>query len=209
MMTYRSHESWTISEEQEMLGRFKQGVYLKDIANSIGRTELAVRSRLAKLQLLPPVTAKDIERCRSRSSTRIERNETLVLPPEDSIPNAELLYERTKAFEATLDVQQAFHRFHFVYAIVNPAGKVYVGYSQDVWHRISQHNRSRGAVATRNCGPWFPFAIYCFAAEIDARLMETKVHRSFSEFVLKVEVSLREVLAQIGVPITRAQLTLI
>jgi hypothetical protein len=38
--------------------------------------------------------------------------------------------------------------------------------------------------------------------------METQIHRGFSDFVLRVEVSLREVLAQIGVPISRTQMTL-
>ena len=208
-MTYRSHEPWTVTEEQDMIAKFRKGVFLRGIANSIGRTELAVRARLAKLQLLPPVTVEDIERYRPISSTHVNGTEALVFRPQDSNPPGELSKKKNAVFEATLDVQQAFHRFHFVYAIVNSAGNVYVGYSQDVWHRISQHNRDRGAVATRNCGPWYPFAIYCFAAEIDARSMETQIHRNFSDFVLRVEVSLREVLAQIGIPIARTQMKLI
>ena len=208
-MTHRSHEPWTKSDEQDLLARFRSGSYPADIATAIGRTELSVRARLAKFRLLPPVTAKDIERYRSIRSTQTVETEASVDAPSTSRALEEESHEKTARFEATLDVQQAFHRFHFVYAIVNPVGQVYVGYTQDVWHRISQHNRDLGAVTTRNNGPWFPFAIYCFAAEVDARSMEAHIHRSFSDFALKVEVSLREVLAQIGVPITRTQLTLI
>lgn len=208
-MTYRSHEPWTKSDEQDLLARFRNGAYPADIANAIGRTELSVRARLAKFRLLPPVTAEDIERYRSIRSIHSEETDTSGCAQGTSGTLEEHSHESADRFEATLDVQQAFHRFHFVYAIVNPVGQVYVGYTQDVWHRISQHNRDLGAATTRNHGPWFPFAIYCFAAELDARSMEAKIHRSFSDFSFEVEVSLREVLAQIGVPITRTQLTLI
>ena len=108
-----------------------------------------------------------------------------------------------------VDVQQAFRRFHFVYAIVNSKGQVYVGYSQDVWHRVAQHNRNLGAVSTRCAGPWFPFAIYCFAAESDARAMESLVRRNFGDFISFGEASLREVLAQIGVPLQFSKLSLV
>lgn len=208
-MTHRSHEPWTKTDEQDLLLRFRGGAYPADIAIAIGRTELSVRARLAKFRLLPSVTAEDIERYRSIRSIHTEQTEASAGARTTSNALGEQSQKTADRFEATLDVQQAFHRFHFVYAIVNPVGQVYVGYTQDVWHRISQHNRDLGAVATRNGGPWFPFAIYCFAAEIDARSMEAHIHRSFRDFALNVDVSLREVLAQIGVAITRTQLTLI
>jgi len=209
-MTHRSHEAWTPTEERDLIARFKGGEYPGDLAKSIGRTELAVRARLAKFHLLPSVTAEDIEKYRTiRHSVAEPELETKSASPSElqsSKPEGE---EEKDRFVATFDVQQAFHRFHFVYAIVNPSGSIYVGYTQDVWHRISQHNRDLGAIQTRNCGPWFPFAIYCFAAEIDARSMELQIHRSFHDFALRVEKSLREVLAQIGVAIRSDQLALI
>ena len=113
------------------------------------------------------------------------------------------------ALSELVDVQQAFRRFHFVYAIVNSEGQVYVGYSQDVWHRVAQHNRNLGAVSTRYAGPWFPFAIYCFAAESDARARESHLRRTFDEFVSCTEASMKEVLAQIGVPLQSSNLSLV
>ena len=114
-----------------------------------------------------------------------------------------------KCVAQLVDVQQAFRRFHFVYGIVNSRGRVYVGYSQDVWHRIAQHNRDMGAVSTRHAGPWFPFAIYCLAAESDARNMECSVRQNFRAFILRTEISLKEVLAQIGVPLQPSKLVLV
>lgn len=208
-MNKRSHERWSSAEEQDLVRKFRKGAYPSEIAKDLGRSELAVRGRLAKFSLLPPISAEDIEKFRViRSDKTKTENES-----EDAIselPGLGVQLENASAqIEAAIDVQQAFHRFHFVYGIVNPNGQVYIGYSQDVWHRISQHNRNLGAVATRNAGPWFPFAIYCFAAEVDARAMETLIRRDFKEYALRVEVSLREVLAQIGVPITPSQLKLL
>jgi len=208
-MSARSHEPWSVADERDLVSRFRRGEYPGNIAKEIGRTELAVRARLSKFRLLPPVTAEDIERYRAIRSSHIEAVDQSDQSSPGTAGEGNQQSEVSDRFQATIDVQQAFHRFHFVYAIVNPTGHVYVGYTQDVWHRIGRHNRDLGAVATRNCGPWFPFAIYCFAAEVDARSMESQIHGSFAEFTLRVEVSLREVLAQIGVPITRSQLRLI
>lgn len=208
-MTNRSHERWTSSEEQDLIRRFRKGAYPSEIAKDLGRSELAVRGRLAKFDLLPPISAGDIKRFKAIRSdkTKAENQSEVAI---SVLPSLKVQIEKASGqFEATLDVQQAFHRFHFVYGVVNPNGQVYIGYSQDVWHRISQHNRNVGAVATRNAGPWFPFAIYCFAAEVDARAMETLIRRDFEKYALGVEVSLREVLAQIGVSITQSQLKLL
>lgn len=167
-MAQRSYEKWTPEEEQDLVRRFKAGAAPSDIAAVFGRSEPAIRSRLAKLDLL-----------------------CLVMPPDGGIEGE---------VNSSVDIQQAFRRFRFVYGIVNPTGQVYIGYSGDVWHRIAQHNRDHGAVVTAGRGPWFPFAIYCFAAEADARAMETFLRRNFAEFVRISEASLKEVLAQIGVP---------
>lgn len=208
-MTHRSYERWTTKEEGDLVRQFRGGTYPKDIAAKLGRTELAIRGRLAKHKLLPEVSLEDIEAYRSnRSAETVATTSAEGDISPASVVLGEVEVQEIK-FQATLDVQQAFRRFHFVYGIVNPTGQVYIGYSQDVWHRIGQHNRDLGAVETRNCGPWFPFAIYCFAAETDARSMESTIHRDFSSYARRVEISLREVLAQIGVPITTAQLRLI
>ena len=208
-MTKRSHERWTSSEEQDLVRRFRKGAYPSEIAKDLGRSELAVRGRLAKFCLLPPISAEDIEKFREirsdKTKAESESEDAISVPTHLKLQ----VGNASEQFEAALDVQQAFHRFHFVYGIVNPNGNVYIGYSHDVWHRISQHNRNLGAVTTRNSGPWFPFAIYCFAAEVDARAMETLIRRDFEAYALRVEVSLREVLAQIGVSITPSQLQLV
>ena len=140
-MTHRSHERWTAKEDQDLVGRFRCGSYPFEIAKALGRTELAIRGRLAKLNLLPPISAEDIEKFRSLRSQLTQPSEwgSFSTLNANTTKNSDTV--KSKTFGATLDVQQAFHRFHFVYGIVNPRGKVYVGYSQDVWHRISQHNR--------------------------------------------------------------------
>ncbi len=208
-MNQRSHERWTTAEENELICRFRNGHYPTAIALELGRSELAIRARLAMRGLLPPLSADDLTNLlpsqtrsadpplgadEARSASPVPAKQS-TFPAEESLP--------------AIDIQQAFRRFHFVYGIVNPNGRVYVGYSQNVWNRVAQHNRDLGAVATRHNGPWFPFAIYCFAAEADACAMETLVRRNFGEFALRAETSLREVLAQIGVPIPPLQLTLL
>ncbi len=198
-MTHRSHEKWTLEEDADLNQRFLDGAFPPDIAHDLGRSELAIRARLAKNNLLPVITAEDLAYF---SSLRAKALEPAIITSENEKPsNLEPILP--------IDIQQAFHRFHFVYGIVNPRSQVYVGYSQDVWHRVSQHNRNVGAVATKNKGPWFPFSIYCLAAEVDARAMETHIHRNFQEFSLRTEISLREVLAQIGVPFNFSELALV
>ena len=198
-MTHRSHEKWTSEEESDLISRFRDGAYPAEIARDLGRSELAIRSRLAKHDLLPVISAEVLDYFTS-----------LRAPPSEQPLKIE---EKSSFYEAAppvpLDVQQAFHRFHFVYALVNSKSQVYVGYSQDVWHRVSQHNRNVGAKATRNAGPWFPFSITCLAAEADARAFETEIHGNFPEFRQRSEISLREVLAQIGVPFEAEKIALV
>lgn len=210
-MNRRSHEPWSANEEYDLTRRFRGGASPSDIASAIGRSELAVRGRLAKLRLIPPLKTEEIAalssvRCASIDIRPGSNTDHVSLDTEKQV----MIDSIQSAFQTpSIDVQQAFRRFHFVYGLVNPRGHVYVGYAADVWHRIGQHNRDLGAVATRNNGPWFPFAIYCFAAEADARAMETSVRRNFSEFALRTETSLKEVLAQIGIPMSSSQLTLL
>lgn len=206
----RSHDPWTDAEERDLVKLLRGGRTHEQIATSLGRSELAVRARLAKLLLAPPVTSQEIQAIREGEKVHEASSSPPERQTEDSSHTAyDSLPLPDAGYQATVDVQQAFHRFHFVYAIVNPQGKVYVGYSQDVWHRIGQHNRNLGAVATRNAGPWFPFAIYCFAAEVDARAMETHVRANFAEYAMRVETSMKEVLAQIGMPLSGDQIMLL
>lgn len=200
-MTHRSHEKWTSAEDDDLVFRFRAGSHPAEIARSLGRSELAIRSRLAKHDLLPSIFAEVLTyftSLRAKSSEPPIKAETVKSPAdketESSVP---------------LDVQQAFHRFHFVYSLVNSRSQVYVGYSRDVWHRVGQHNRNVGAKATRNAGPWFPFSISCLAAETDAKALEMEIHRNFGEFLQRSEVSLREVLSQIGVPFEPGNIVLV
>lgn len=191
-MTHRSHEKWTPEEEADLVRRFCDGAFPPEIARDLGRSELAIRSRLAKHDLLPPITAEVLAYFTSLRAKPSDSPDT----KEDASHSA-----TTEVVPSVpVDVQQAFHHFHFVYAIVNPRSQVYVGYSKNVWHRVGQHNRNVGAKATQNAGPWFPFSISCLAAEADAKNLEKETHRNFSEFSRRSEISLREVLAQIGVP---------
>lgn len=200
-MTHRSHEKWTPEEEEDLVSRFRAGAYPAEIARDLGRSELAIRSRLAKHDLLPSISAEVLTYFTSLRATPSE-------PPSKSEEVKSPASTETKS-SVPLDVQQAFHRFHFVYALVNSRSRVYVGYSRDVWHRVGQHNRNVGAKATRNAGPWFPFSISCLAAETDAKALETDIHENFGEFLRRSEVSLREVLAQIGVPFEPENIALV
>ena len=124
-MTHRSHERWTTNEEDDLVRQFRGGTYPRDIAAKLGRTELAIRGRLAKHKLLPAVSLEDIEAYRSNRSA--ETKSTTSTEGDISPASLELgeVEVQEMKFQATLDVQQAFRRFHFVYGIVNPTGQVY------------------------------------------------------------------------------------
>jgi predicted GIY-YIG superfamily endonuclease len=205
-MQSRSHEKWTTEEEQDLLRRIRDGAFPSEIARDLGRSELAIRSRLVKHALLPPISEDDLAHFSSLRSPPSEKINNDLENPE--LEPAELA-EAIEIHSTPKDIQQAFHRFHFVYTIVNTQSQVYVGYSQDVWHRVGQHNRNKGAKATRNKGPWFPFFITCLAAEIDARALESEIQRNFDEFSKRSEMSLKEVLAQIGVPFELQKIALV
>lgn len=184
-MTNRARQKWDEAEDNSLIERFQSGDFPSKIAKDFGRTELAIRSRLAKHGLLPKITQEELDRF---SSIRSEAEKQIVKK------------EKRKRKMTPADIQQAFHRFHCVYAIINPKGQVYIGYSNNVWHRVGQHNKSSAAKATRKNGPWFPFSIICLAAMHDAKALETEAQKNFSEFKKRNKKSLQEVLAQIGVP---------
>lgn len=202
-MSSRSHEPWSEADNAVLKNAFHSECDISKLAKLLGRSELAIRSRLGKLSLLRPLSEEQV---RIHANTGV-LNESKCLEETEAI--AKTKKHQALSNEFSIDVQQAFKRFRFVYGLVNPLGQVYVGYSSDVWHRVAQHNRNLGAVATRGNGPWFPFAIYCFGAESDARSMETYIRANFTEFAMRSQTSIREVLAQIGVPITSKQLKLL
>jgi predicted GIY-YIG superfamily endonuclease len=195
---HRSHEKWTSEEEMHVLERFRKGVPTLDIAREMGRTELAICSRLVKHTSLPSIAS-----CKLVESavTDLEADRAHLARDQHA--------DWADAPATPLDVTQAFHRFHFVYAIVNARGHVYIGYSRDVWLRVKQHNEDKGAQATRRGGPWFPFSIICLASEKDARALEIELQRNFAAFARRSETSLREVLAQIGVSFTFDEICLV
>lgn len=184
-MTSRARQKWDEEEDNSLIKRFQSGEFPSKIASDFGRTELAIRSRLTKHGLLPKITQEELDRF---SSIRSEAEKQTVKK------------EKRKKKMAPADIQQAFHRFHCVYAIINPKSHVYIGYSHDVWHRVGKHNTDKGAKATRENGPWFPFSIICLAAMHDAKALEIETQKNFSEFKKRNKKSLQEVLAQIGVP---------
>lgn len=208
-MNFRSHEKWTIEDERDLIFRFHQGTAVSELAEAFGRSELAIRARLAKHLLLPPLNLDEIERPNSFQSPPATQTHLSEKGGKTAVPLTGSSPPLETDSESYIDVQIAFRRFHFVYGIVNRRSHIYVGYSQDVWHRISQHNKDLGAVATRNSGPWFPFTIYCFAAEADARSMETLIRQNFGEFALRAETSIREVLAQVGISLIPSQIRLL
>lgn len=57
----RRGKSWTEEEEQEIIRFFKQGKEIKSIATIVGRTEVAIKVRLAKLGLIDYVYGKEYE----------------------------------------------------------------------------------------------------------------------------------------------------
>ncbi len=68
----------------------------------------------------------------------------------------------------------------YVYVLLSPAGRTYVGVSNDVVRRLSQHNGAArgGAKATRAGRPWRIGSLYgAFASCGDAQRIEYAVKR--------------------------------
>lgn len=60
---------------------------------------------------------------------------------------------------------------YYTYILENPKGKMYIGYTSDIKHRLMQHNT--GAVTfTRNKGPWIILYQKHFNLKIDAEKYE-------------------------------------
>ena len=64
-MTERSGEKWTSSEAEDLCRQFVRGLFPSEIAKLHQRSELAIRARLSKCGLLPPLLPDDIERVKS------------------------------------------------------------------------------------------------------------------------------------------------
>jgi predicted GIY-YIG superfamily endonuclease len=72
---------------------------------------------------------------------------------------------------------------YVVYALMNKQHEIYVGYTSDLSHRLSQHNKDLGAVATKNKGPWYLFLVEAYEAEVDARKRESNIILTFESGV--------------------------
>ena len=187
--------AWKSTELADLLHAYRKAVALDQIALSLNRPIEEVRLKISEL-----VAAQAAKRTHATSRDLRARPVSAHLKQAPA-PQEETTVAHT---EATLseteltDVNLAFARFYFVYAIVNQQGLVYIGYSQNVWHRVAQHNLDLGATHTSARGPWFPFAIACFASERDARAAEADFRNNFSRFISRTSLSLRTVLAQLG-----------
>jgi hypothetical protein len=116
-MNHRSHEPWSANEENDLARRFLVGASPSDTDTAIGRSELAVRGRLAKLGLIPPLKTEEIAALSSGRCASID------IQPGSNTNHVSLDTEKPvtidsiqSAFQTpSIDVQQAFRRFHFVY----------------------------------------------------------------------------------------------
>ena len=174
-MIDRAYEKWDDYENGRLLEEFSQNDSISEIAQAHQRSENAIIRQLKKLGIQP------------------FSNSSETLGTEESAVDFEINYA------PIIDVQEAFTRFAFVYGIVNKRKQIYFGFSDDVWKRIAQHNDDKGARATRNAGPWYPFCIQCTASSEDARVLEKKIHTQLEDYTRIYEKSLKQVLAQIGV----------
>lgn len=197
----RSHEKWSSMEEYELKGLFFQGTQITDIAERLGRSEGAIESRLIKLKLLTP-----------DSNQRVEDEKTGLLHPANSNQHVKRgkLTDQTKKSSRDShtnpknssrkpDPIRALERFYYLYALINENSQVYIGSTHNLIHRITQHNKNYGAVATKNKGPWFLFAVQCFASEEDARNAEVNTKRDFTSFLRQTRLSIETVLSERGV----------
>ena len=64
----------------------------------------------------------------------------------------------------------------FVYVLRNPAGKLYIGMSDDVARRLEQHNSGRSKW-TKGKGPWQIVWLSEMLSLSDARRLENKLKR--------------------------------
>ncbi len=204
------HKKWTVEEDTMLINYFRNHIDIQEIAVTLARSVLAVRSRLAKLNFLPPEMKTKIENLAGLQPNIMDSNNTSGITQSEISDTINKIFTKSDSSPQSFDVKNAFLNYFFVYALVNKSGQVYVGYSKDVWNRINQHNSNVGAVATKDAGPWFPFAVYCYASEADARDMEIYIHRNFAEFKRRTEKSICEVLSiEMGYQIKPWLLTLL
>ena len=109
-MPTRSNESWTTEEEAFLCQLFNQQITLSDIAEELGRSELAIVARLSKMKIRPAITTDNVEIHHARRRASVSNLQTARDENQRNIQTPEQL----------VDVQQAFHNFHFVYGIINP-----------------------------------------------------------------------------------------
>lgn len=182
-------EPWSIEEQTLLVELFQNGGDVGSISKALGRTELAIRSRLGKLGLLAELAEEDVRRIVAgdlevgwdgRGPLKTTSKKTHEMPLElPTLPVCEGMFS--------------------VYSLVNSEHCVYIGYSAKLDHRISQHNADNGAIATKGRGPWVPFAVYHYMRESDARQAETHFRRYPDEIVLRCRDSLIAALHSLGV----------
>ena len=188
-------------EEFELKGLFFQGTQITDIAERLGRSEGAIESRLIKLKLLTPDSNQRVEDGNTdllhpaNSNQHIEREKLTDQTKKSSSDS----YTNAKDSSRKAGLTRALERFYYLYALVNEDSQVYIGSTHNLIHRITQHNKNCGAVATRNKGPWFLFAVQCFASEEDARNAEVNTKRDFTSFLRQTRLSIETVLSERGV----------
>jgi predicted GIY-YIG superfamily endonuclease len=168
--------------------KFSSGESVSSISASLGRTELAIRSRLGKLGLLDELSEEDVRRAVA-GEMNLDWDKTSIV-----LDDVQVL-EEPCAVESTRPVCDCMYS---VYALVNSEHCIYIGYSANPNHRIAQHNANNGATATRDRGPWLPFALYHYITESDARRSETHFRRFPDELVLRTRDSLRKALRDLG-----------
>ena len=179
---------WSDEDEGSLVEQFSRGENVASISASLGRTELAIRSRLGKLGLLDELTEEDIRQAvAGELDLDWDQPSTVADDLQDS--------ENSFADESTPTVCDGMYS---VYALVNSEHCIYIGYSANANHRIAQHNANNGAIATRDRGPWVPFAVYHYITESDARRSETHFRRYPDELVLRARDSLRKALHELG-----------
>jgi predicted GIY-YIG superfamily endonuclease len=201
-MTERHGTKWTRDDRRSLTLLFKEKKTIAEIACELGRTELAVKSKLEKYGLLR------LKRVEGSSSSRFVGDQ---LPLPDYVQGESRIkkgvisnkiqykhYAQHVLFDLQKIERSLLDAFYFVYFIVNKSYQVYIGCSQDVIYRIHLHNTDR-INTTKGCGPWFPFSIVCVSSKAEALAIESLAKKNFNESIRLAEMSLSEVLERVGV----------
>lgn len=175
-------KQWTPEEEERLIVGFSCGRSIAAMASELRRSEGGVRHRLRKLGL--GGTASLLAR-----SSRLRRKDK-----RQGADAARLLRKRLSSYEA-------LHRgMFYVYAIVNRWHQLYVGYTADITHRLTQHNADNGAVATKGRGSWHLFWLEMLPSKRDAMKRESQIIRNFehSWFLELTYNSRKAILEELG-----------